>query len=224
MTTRRRFLASVLPTAHCARRGEMSPDEWWRSFLWMAGSFMASWIFAFVAVRMALWDHPEGSYVAPAVALALASLAGLAVFLITWHAQSHQGAEPYRPGPPVPRRLLIIEDEPALARGYEHLFKLDGWEVLVARTMTEGLLRLYELPEWVWCDIMLPDGSGAEVVRAVRNLGFACRVVVASGLPREEVLRRLAGEEADIILTKGSINVAELSRRMAGGGDDGTPA
>jgi CheY-like chemotaxis protein len=209
-----RFLASILPPLPGAVRGAMAPPEWWRAFLWGPGSFAACWIFAFTIVRLTLYRLPEGSYLAPAVALCLALLAGAAAFVAAWRAQWRQGAEPFRPAPAVPRRLLLVEDDDALLRGFTFFLGADGWDVVPARSMTEGLLRLYDRPQWLLTDMRLPDGSGVELVRAVRAAGFPVRVAVMSGLPEEDLREQLAGAAPDLVLTKGKIDVRSLSRRM----------
>ena len=36
-------------------------------------------------------------------------------------------------------------------------------------------------PDWILLDLMLPDGSGIDVMRAVRAWGMHCRICIVTG-------------------------------------------
>ncbi|MBI5516730.1 MAG: response regulator transcription factor [Deltaproteobacteria bacterium] len=67
------------------------------------------------------------------------------------------------------RRIVVIEDEPDLARALEFNLRAAGFEVHLASTGREGL-RLASLlaPALVTLDLMLPDLAGTDVCRALR--------------------------------------------------------
>ena len=54
--------------------------------------------------------------------------------------------------------------------------------------------RVLPPPDWIVLDLMLPDGSGIDVMRAVRAWGMNCKVCIVTGCCTE-LLReaRLAG-------------------------------
>ncbi len=58
-------------------------------------------------------------------------------------------------------RILIIEDEPEMARGLRDNFEFDGHEVIAAADGEEGL-RMALVPgiDLILLDIMLPKKSG----------------------------------------------------------------
>jgi len=68
------------------------------------------------------------------------------------------------------KRILIVEDEEGLLEGLAHNFKYEGYEVLTARTGTEGLkLALKQKPDCVILDIMLPEKDGFTVLKELRQ-------------------------------------------------------
>ena len=69
-------------------------------------------------------------------------------------------------------RLLLVEDEPALARGLADNFRDEGYEVRVVARGDEALAAVREArPDLVVLDIMLPGRSGLDVLRDLRAAG-----------------------------------------------------
>lgn len=67
-------------------------------------------------------------------------------------------------------RILIIEDERAVARGLRYALEKEGFQVSVAHTGREGLqLARSEAPDLIILDIRLPDISGFDVCRELRK-------------------------------------------------------
>jgi DNA-binding response OmpR family regulator len=88
-------------------------------------------------------------------------------------------------------RLLLIEDEPALARGLSDALKANGFDVTVASDGQAGLdAALRGESELIVLDIMLPGVNGYEI----------CREVRAHGLDVPIVMLTAKGQESDIIL------------------------
>lgn len=68
------------------------------------------------------------------------------------------------------KRVLIVEDEEGLLEGLSHNFKYEGYEVLTARTGSEGLkMALKQKPDVVVLDIMLPEKDGFTVLKELRQ-------------------------------------------------------
>ena len=69
------------------------------------------------------------------------------------------------------KRILLIEDDPEVARLVEAELKEAGFQVDWAKTGMEGLIRHREgKPDLVVLDLGLPDLDGAEVARQTRLL------------------------------------------------------
>ena len=65
------------------------------------------------------------------------------------------------------KRVLIVEDEESMLEGLAHNFRFEGYEVLTAKTGTEGLkLALKQKPDVILLDIMLPEKDGFTVLRS----------------------------------------------------------
>jgi signal transduction histidine kinase/PleD family two-component response regulator len=103
------------------------------------------------------------------------------------------------------RRVLVVEDQPALAHVTVALLKKLGHEVRSAADGPEALLAVREYnPEVVLLDIGLPGMDGYEVARCVRmEMGDAAPVLVAmTGYSQHEVNRHARRAEFDHHLVK----------------------
>lgn len=91
-------------------------------------------------------------------------------------------------------RILIVEDERAVARGLEYGLQADGFQVFWARTGQEALhLARAENPALITLDIRLPDTSGYDVCRALRAEGFRQPVLMLTA--RDEEVDKVLGLE-----------------------------
>lgn len=67
-------------------------------------------------------------------------------------------------------RLLLVEDDEALALGIEFTLKDEGYEVIRASTLEEGKALFEEgKPELIILDVNLPDGSGYDLCKYIRK-------------------------------------------------------
>jgi DNA-binding response OmpR family regulator len=77
--------------------------------------------------------------------------------------------------------VLIVEDDPSTGKALRRLFRLKGWDITLATTVTEALDSLARPPRFILLDLMLPDGDGEAVLRRVRDENIPSRVGVSSG-------------------------------------------
>jgi DNA-binding response OmpR family regulator len=114
----------------------------------------------------------------------------------------------------MPPRLLLIEDEPGIARPMQQALQAEGLEVVHAASAAEGLRQLagggFEL---LLLDLNLPDRSGWDVLDAVRRHHPGLLVLMATA--RDGLHDRLRGlrEGADDYLPKPFV-LAELVARV----------
>ena len=111
-------------------------------------------------------------------------------------------------------RLLLVEDEPALARGLADNFRDEGYEVRVEARGDQALAAVRDArPDLVVLDIMLPGRSGLDVLRDLRSAGD--RVPVLMLTAKSDVVDRVVGLElgADDYLPK-PFAVRELLARV----------
>jgi two-component system CheB/CheR fusion protein len=104
-----------------------------------------------------------------------------------------------------PRRVLVVEDQPALSRVTVALLEKLGHEVRAAADGPEALLAVREYnPEVVLLDIGLPGMDGYEVARCLRSeMGPAAPMLVAmTGYSQHEISRHARRAEFDHHLVK----------------------
>ena len=110
-------------------------------------------------------------------------------------------------------RVLVVDDEPQIVRGLRVVLRNAGFEVDSAGTKEEALDALsHRPPDAVLLDLVLPDGSGVDVCRQVREWSHVPIVVVSAvGDEREKVRALDAG--ADDYVTK-PFGSQELAARL----------
>lgn len=97
---------------------------------------------------------------------------------------------------------LIIEDDPDSFEWVRRRIKRFGFEAKWARTVAEGIEKLDDGPCCVILDLLLPDGSGTEILRHIRGRNLPIKVAVVSGTSDSSVLNDAAGLRPDAFFTK----------------------
>ncbi len=111
------------------------------------------------------------------------------------------------------RRILIVEDEPALLRGLKDTFESKGCDVLSAQDGEAGLdLALSKNPDLILLDIMLPRVNGYEICRAVREHGLEMPILILTAKGQEEDIILGLNLGADDYITK-PFRIRELVAR-----------
>ena len=91
-------------------------------------------------------------------------------------------------------RILIVEDERAVARGLEYALKAEGFEVFWAKSGTEALeLTRREQPDLITLDLRLPDLNGYDVCRALRSQNHRQPILMLTA--KDEELDKVLGLE-----------------------------
>lgn len=110
-------------------------------------------------------------------------------------------------------RILVIEDERALAGFIEQTLRQHGFAASVAGTLAEARTLLTQPFDAVICDRRLPDGDGLDLVKELRAAGnhVPLLMLTALGLPKERVAGLEAG--ADDYLPK-PFSLFELLARV----------
>jgi DNA-binding response OmpR family regulator len=127
-------------------------------------------------------------------------------------------------------RVLIVEDNEALARGLRHNLEYEGYEVLVAADAPAGLAAVRDhAPDLVILDLMLPGTDGYRALRELRESGNRTPVLVLTALADEADKVRGFRFGADDYVTKPFGLMELLARvdallRRAGAGAAPAPA
>lgn len=94
----------------------------------------------------------------------------------------------------VVHRILVVEDERAVARGLEYALAREGFGVLLAATGAEAIAKARaEDPHLVLLDLRLPDMSGFDVCRRLRGGGMRQPILMLTA--RDEELDKVLGLE-----------------------------
>jgi two-component system alkaline phosphatase synthesis response regulator PhoP len=112
-------------------------------------------------------------------------------------------------------RLLIVEDEPAIALALEDDLTLEGYQVTVIHDGLEAVRRAREGTfDAILLDVMLPGKDGFEICRELRRSRITTPILLltARAQEAEKVLGLEAG--ADDYLTK-PFGIRELRARIA---------
>jgi DNA-binding response OmpR family regulator len=121
-----------------------------------------------------------------------------------------------------PATLLLVEDDPLVRTFLADNLTADGYDVLVAESVRDGLrLLIHKRPDLALVDLGLPDGSGLELIRRVREAdGLASRLdptlplVILSGRCGEHDRVRGFEQGADDFVAK-PFSYGELRLRVA---------
>jgi two-component system catabolic regulation response regulator CreB len=98
-------------------------------------------------------------------------------------------------------RILLVEDEPAILESLAYVLGRDGFAVSTAKSAAEAL-TLADGVDLVVLDLMLPDGSGFDLIRGWRASSRPMPIIVLSS--RDAEADRVAALEsgADDYVTK----------------------
>ena len=79
-------------------------------------------------------------------------------------------------------RVLLVDDDPLFTRSIADLLRLDGLQVLEARTLIEAR-RLAPGIEVIVLDNHLPDGQGLDLLRELHQKGWTPKVLLVTANP-----------------------------------------
>jgi DNA-binding response OmpR family regulator len=99
------------------------------------------------------------------------------------------------------QRILVVEDEPAIAESVSYALTRDGFETQTAATVAEAESSAGGC-DLIVLDLMLPDGSGFDLIGKLRRQSVPTPIIVLSS--RESEADRVAALEtgADDYVTK----------------------
>ncbi|AIQ28733.1 MULTISPECIES: response regulator transcription factor [Paenibacillus] len=113
------------------------------------------------------------------------------------------------------QRLLVIEDEPTLARLLSYNLTQEGYEVTVEDHGTAGYDRATREPfDLIVLDLMLPGMNGIDILDKLRGQGIRTPVIVLTAKNAEEDVVRGLKSGADDYITK-PFGVSELLARVS---------
>jgi DNA-binding NarL/FixJ family response regulator len=89
------------------------------------------------------------------------------------------------------KRILVIEDEPAMRSNLHDILELENFQPLLAANGLDGIaVAKHELPDLILCDVLMPEQDGHEVLAALRADTATARIPF--------IFLTAKGEHADI--------------------------
>ncbi|MCM3270212.1 response regulator transcription factor [Paenibacillus elgii] len=115
----------------------------------------------------------------------------------------------------MPQKILVIEDEPTLARLLSYNLTQEGYETKVVDHGSDGLqAALQHQFDLIVLDIMLPGMNGFEILSKLRQKGNKTPVIILTARNAEEEVVQGLKYGADDYITK-PFGVAELLARVS---------
>jgi two-component system OmpR family response regulator len=122
---------------------------------------------------------------------------------------SREGPEPSR------ATVLVVEDEAHIAAGLKLNLELDGYRVVVARSLREAAAQLLEAApiDLILLDVMLPDGESYGFCKQLRDSGQYLPVIMLTARSAAEERVRGLDSGADDYMPKPFV-LSELLARV----------
>ncbi len=112
-------------------------------------------------------------------------------------------------------KILLVEDDFALAMGTEFALQAEGYEVIKAKDVSEAKLAVTSSkPDLILLDVMLPDGNGYDLCKHIREEGNMVPIIFLTAVGEEANIVQGLELGADDYVTK-PYRVKELLSRIA---------
>ncbi len=112
--------------------------------------------------------------------------------------------------------LLIIEDDPAISEMLKHFLSVKNYQIKVAEDGEQAFKVLGETnPDLILLDWMLPDMSGPQMIKKIRNNPIQKEIPIIMLTARAEEMDKIEGLDAgaDDYMTK-PVSLQELHARV----------
>ncbi|MBF1024396.1 MAG: response regulator [Candidatus Nanogingivalaceae bacterium] len=115
------------------------------------------------------------------------------------------------------RKILLVEDDTALASVYRSRLELEGFDVCEANNGEDALsLAVSEHPDLVLLDVMMPKISGFDVLDILRNTPETTniRVIMLTALSQPKDKERAEQLGVDDYLVKSQVVIDDVIERV----------
>lgn len=120
------------------------------------------------------------------------------------HANPPSGSPaPSGMNPASPGRLLVVDDEEAIAEYFRIILAAERYDVTVAASMRRAIDEFSRDPgrfDSVLLDMMLGDGTGLELYRRIRQVRPDLPIVVCTGFADNDALDQIRGDGHEVLL------------------------
>ena len=115
------------------------------------------------------------------------------------------------------RKILLVEDDTALASVYRSRLELEGFDVCEANNGEDALsLAVSEHPDLILLDVMMPKISGFDVLDILRNTPETTniRVIMQTALSQPKDKERAEQLGVDDYLVKSQVVIGDVVERV----------
>ena len=115
------------------------------------------------------------------------------------------------------RKILLVEDDTALASVYRSRLELEGFDVCEANNGEDALsLAVSEHPDLILFDVMMPKISGFDVLDILRNTPETTniRVIMLTALSQPKDKERAEQLGVDDYLVKSQVVIGDVVERV----------
>ena len=115
------------------------------------------------------------------------------------------------------RKILLVEDDTALASVYRSRLELEGFDVCEANNGEDALsLAVSEHPDLILLDVMMPKISGFDVLDILRNTPETTniRVIMLTALSQPKDKERAEQLGVDDDLVKSQVVIGDVVERV----------
>jgi len=116
------------------------------------------------------------------------------------------------------RRILVVDDDPAVAGLFARVLQSDGYQVTVALTGQVAIQKAERQSfGLIYIDLLLPDISGPETLKAIREIDDTAKVVVITGNVESNLLQEILELGSFMVLVKpfGADEIIETTKMFA---------
>jgi DNA-binding response OmpR family regulator len=121
------------------------------------------------------------------------------------------------PGQNKTHKILLVEDDDALANVYLTRLETEGFEVRRVGNGEDALAAALEFrPDLILLDVMMPKVSGFDVLDIIRNTSQTAniKVIMLTALSQESDRQRAESLGADDYLVKSQVVIADVVDRI----------
>ena len=112
------------------------------------------------------------------------------------------------------RKILIIDDEPAIREVLQIFLEEHGFDVYTAENGIDALtIFRTQHPEIVFLDLLLPEKTGKDVLQEVRNLSPHTVVILITGFSEKEIYSIIRPVDIQAILKK-PFRLAHIEKKI----------
>lgn len=136
---------------------------------------------------------------------------------VTPQAEPTQAPAPAAPTSNQTKRILLVEDDDALASVYETRLQAEGFEIRRVPNGEDALASALEYkPDLILLDVMMPKVSGFDVLDILRNTPDTVnvKVIMLTALSQDSDKQRAESLGVDDYLVKSQVVIADVVERV----------